>query len=190
MIIEYGKARGFSPIDSLHFITPVNGVMSTNAKGVGHLLKEAGYIFKEVYRAAFIYAGNGKEYISPRVLRPDEITYNLNITPEEWSAMSETKRANISAFRDRVTTIKYGFRKSDGKIEWEGEFSYYLSNAIDAGLMTKETYIKYTGDMFLHRAKTGLSKVLGLLTGSETEELAVVHNIKTDVIEGELTILN
>lgn len=189
MMIEYGKARGMTPIDALHFITPVNGVMATNAKGIGFLLDRARYVFQEVHRAAFIYAGNGKEYISPRVLVPDEVTYKLDITPDEWTKMSDDKRARIAKFRDRITTIKYGFREPSG-IRWEGEFSYYLSNALDAGLMEKETYQKYTGDMFLHRAKTGLSKVLGILTGSETEELAIEMGKNIDIVEGEIQIID
>lgn len=55
--------------------------------------------------------------------------------------------------------------------------SYYWSWAIQAGLIEKETYTKYPQDMMLHRCKVGLSKVLGILTQPETEEISRIHDI-------------
>lgn len=191
MMMEYGKARGFSPIDSIHFITPINGVMTTNAKGVGWLLNDAKYVFKEVERASYIYFGDGKEIKSQRPLDPDEVAWGLKIDPKDWSEYSPDKRKNIATFRDRVTTIEYGFRNFDGKVIWEGKHSYYWSDAVAAGLDTKETYKKYAPDMMLHRAKVGLSKILGILTGSESEELSHAINIgEVRVVDGEVEVIN
>lgn len=190
MMMEYGKARGFTPIDSLHFITPVNGVMSTNAKGVGWLLKENKLVFREKYRACFIYSYRDKECISQRILQPDEVAYALDIKPEEWAQFDNAKKERISTYRDRVTTLEYGFKDGNNVFIKEGEHSYYWSDAVASGLSNKDTYIKYTADMMMHRCKVGLSKVLGILSGSETEELAIVKNVDYTVIDSQPLIIN
>ena len=193
MVIEFGKSKGFPVIDCFNFVTPVNGIMSVNAKGIGFLLKEANYVFKEVNRAAYIYSANGKEYISPRRLQPDEIAWKLEISPDDWKEYSPTKKEIVTSVRDRITTIKYGHRNYDNSILWEGEFSYYLSNAIESGLAGeggKDTYKLYLPDMMLHRAKVGLSKVLGVLTASDSEEIAQVKGgANIEIVEGEVQVI-
>ena len=96
MMMEYGKARGFTPIDSLHFITPVNGVMTTNAKGIGWLLNDAKYVFRELDRASYIYFGDGKEVKSQRPLAPDEVAWKLQIDPKAWSEYSPNLEVKYS----------------------------------------------------------------------------------------------
>ena len=190
-MMEYGKARGFTPIDSLHFITPVNGVMTTNAKGVGWLLSDANYVFRELDRASYIYFGDGKEIKSQRPLAPDEVAWKLQIDPKAWADYPPEKKKNIATFRDRITTIEYGFRNYEGKIITQGTHSYYQSDAEAAGLMDKDTYKKYLPDMMLHRAKVGLSKVLGVLTGSESEELVHAINVgEVRVVDGEVEVIS
>ena len=189
LVAEYGRARGFEAIDAFHFITPVNGILSVNAKGSGQLLFQNKYVIKEIHRAAYIYAAHGKEFISPRLLAVDEVMWALGINNEEFVEFDEAKKARISTARDRITEIHYGFRGNDGKVVWEGEFKYYYSQ-INAELLAKSTYQNYLPDMMLHRAKVGLSKVLGVLTGSDSEEVASLGNSNyIDIVEGEVTVM-
>ena len=61
--------------------------------------------------------------------------------------------------------------------------SYYWSMAVKAELTEKDTYKKYPADMMLHRCKVSLSKVLGILTQPETEEVSNYENVAYQIIE-------
>jgi hypothetical protein len=181
-MMNYGAELGFKPLESLHFITPVNGTLAANGKGANHILAKAKILFNTVYTAAYIYSDGIKEIISPRVLDLDEILGQLSITIQDFkdkTKYSENSQNRIKKFRDRVTTIEYG-SLNNKKFEKLGSHSYFLSDAIESELDVKETYKKYLRDMMMYRCKVQIGKILGVITGATAEEIAM--ELKMNII--------
>jgi len=195
MKMAYGRELGFTPVQSLHLLTMISGTQSVNAKGVGMLFKLHNYTFRLIHNADYIYAGNGKTHYSGRKLTPTEIVAALGLTPEEFRNLDANPEINkqkqnfLTTPKDRITKIEYGI-KHGNRVEWLGFHEYFWSDVEMAGLHDKETYKKYPKTMMLHRCKVELSKLLGILTAPESEELAMVYNIDTDVVDGEVTIID
>jgi hypothetical protein len=177
----YGAELGFKKVQSLHWLTNISGTITANAKGVGQLLKLHDYTFKIKKDAEFIYGFRDKEVLSPRPLTAGELVPRLSISKEEWEGFSADTQLLIKTPKDRVTTLEYGLCYKEGgivKTEWIGEISYYWSDALEAKLSEKDTYKNYPKRMMIHRCKTSLASMLGILTCPETEEYAVARGIE------------
>lgn len=195
MKMAYGKELGFSPVQSLHLLTMISGTQTVNAKGVAMLFKLHNYTFRLIHNADYIYSGNGKTIYSGRPLISSEVVANLGMTPDEFRKLDDNpelnkqKQALITTPKDRITKIEYGL-VTNKRVEWLGFHEYFWSDVKLAGLDTKDTYQKYPKIMMLHRCKTELSKVLGILTAPESEEMAMVYNMDTQIVDGEVTVIN
>lgn len=192
--MAYGRELGFTPVQSLHLLTMIQGTQTVNAKGVAMLFKLHNYTFKLIHNADYIYAGNGKTYYSGRKLTPTEIVTALGMTADEFRTLDtdpeklKFKQSQLLAPKDRITKIEYGI-KLGNRVEWLGFHEYFWSDVEMANLHEKDTYKQYPKTMMLHRCKVELSKLLGILTAPETEEMAMVHNIDSDVVDGEVTVI-
>lgn len=194
MKMAYGRELGFTPVQSLHLLTMIQGTQTVNAKGVSRLFALHNYTFRLIHNADYIYAGNGKTHYSGRKLTSPEIVAALGLTPEEFRTLdadpekNKLKQGILTSPKDRITKIEYGIKHSH-KVEWLGFHEYYWSDVEMAKLHEKDTYKFYPKTMMLHRCKVELSKLLGILTAPETEEMAMVHNIDSNVVDGEVTII-
>ena len=169
MKMAYGRELGFTPVQSLHLLTMIQGTQTVNAKGVAMLFKLHNYTFRLIHNADYIYA--------------DEFR-TLDTDPEKL----KFKQSQLLAPKDRITKIEYGI-KFGNRVEWLGFHEYFWSDVEMAKLNEKDTYKQYPKTMMLHRCKVELSKLLGILTAPETEEMAMVHNIDSDVVDGEVTVI-
>lgn len=171
-MINYGREHGFKPIQSLHFLTPVNGTLTINAKGISAKLSQNNIITLPEKYAAYVYVYRDKEITSERVLQPREVLSRFNLV-EEFNAGDDEKKKLLLSYTtpiDRITTLKYGYKTKDWKINWIGEQSYFWSDVLESELDKKDTYLKYPRTMMMHRCKTEICKILGLITESEYEE--------------------
>lgn len=183
-MITFGSELGFLPMESLHYLTLVNGVFAPNGKGVNKILSMNDIYFKPIFSAAYIYSDGSNEIYSERPLHIYEILAQLNIELEEYKSYSTTKQTFISEFRDRITRLEYGVKISSSDYKKLGEFDYYWSHAVESDLSSKDTYKKYPRDMMMYRAKVQIAKNLGILTVPTSEEIASSRNIATEIVDG------
>jgi hypothetical protein len=66
MISQMGKELGFAPVQSMHYLIPIQGKLSLSAKATGALLRKGGVKFYTKEDGIYVYADGSADTISPK----------------------------------------------------------------------------------------------------------------------------
>lgn len=178
---QYGSELGMKKMEALHYLTLISGTQTVNAKGVGFLCKANRLTFKIVKNFEYIYAFDGKEIRAPRKLTPNEAVYGLGLTRDDYNALDKIKQDLIVVARDIEMSMDYGWIEDINKpwlVKWENNpYSFFWSD-LPKDLQEKDTYTKYPKRMMIHRCKTAIASMLGILTAPESHEFAMANKIE------------
>lgn len=66
MISQMGKELGFAPVQSMHYLIPIQGKLSLSAKATGALLRKGGVKFYTKEDGIFVYPDGSADTIAPK----------------------------------------------------------------------------------------------------------------------------
>ena len=66
MITQMGKELGFAPVQSMHYLIPIQGKLSLSAKATGALLRKGGVKFYTKEDGVFVYPDGSVDSIAPK----------------------------------------------------------------------------------------------------------------------------
>ena len=66
MITQMGKELGFAPVQSMHYLIPIQGKLSLSAKATGALLRKGGVKFYTKEDGVFVYPDGSVDTLAPK----------------------------------------------------------------------------------------------------------------------------
>lgn len=199
--IMMGKELGLEPMVSVNNIIPINGKATLGIHLINSLLLKAG-IVTEVIRSyepcvAFAMKGDDgnvyKEFKDETDKKGTPVILRIGFADEE-AKEHEVKGKTIVDYKT-VVKMTRNLKQEDGSFKpmsVTASFSY--SEAVQADLMKKDNWKKYTKQMCLQRATAFAGRLIGadiLLGMYETSELLDAGNIPYSIEDnGKVTIIN